>query len=228
MPENTARSDFAGVVALDGPSGTGKSTVARGLARRLGVRYLDTGAMYRAATLAVLRAGVALDDPVAIARRVETASIEVSTDPNAASICLDGEPVDDEIRSAEVTAAVSAVSAVAAVRAQLVAAQREVIDDGAIVVEGRDIGTVVWPGARPKVYLTAHARIRAERRAGETGQLADVAGVAADIERRDRLDSTRSASPLARADDAVDLDTTDLDVDAVIERLVALTAKSFA
>ncbi len=228
MPDNAVSPDFAGVVALDGPSGTGKSTVARGLARRLGVRYLDTGAMYRAATLAVLRCGVALDDPAGIAATVEDAAIALSTDPEAPAVHLDGDLVDLEIRSAQVTSAVSAVSAVAAVRARLVAVQREVIDDGGIVVEGRDIGTVVWPAARPKVYLTASASIRAERRAGETGQLGEVAAVAADIERRDRLDSSRAASPLQRADDAVELDTTDLDVDEVVDRLLELTMKSWS
>jgi CMP/dCMP kinase len=211
---------FAGVVALDGPSGTGKSTVARRLAGRLGARYLDTGAMYRAATVAVLRGGVALDDAAAISTAVENARIEISTDPVAASVTLDGERVDAEIRSAETTKAVSAVSAVPSVRALLVDAQRELIADGGIVVEGRDIGSVVWPTARPKVYLTASAEARARRRAGETG--GDVSAVAADIERRDRLDSTRAASPLTRSDDAVELDTTELDIDQVVDRRVVL------
>lgn len=217
---------FTGVVALDGPSGTGKSTVARRLAAALGARYLDSGAMYRAATLAVLRAGVDPADAVRVVEVAENSSIELSTDPEQPGIRLDGEPVDDAIRTPEVTAAVSAVSALPAVRALLVAAQRELIADGGIVVEGRDIGTVVWPTARPKVYLTASAETRAQRRASETGRLGDVAAVAADIERRDRLDSTRSASPLARADDAVDLDTTDLDVDQVVARLVELAEAS--
>jgi cytidylate kinase len=154
---------FAGVVALDGPSGTGKSTVARRLAARLGARYLDTGAMYRAATVATLRSGVDLGDPVAVTRVVEGAKIVISTDPEHVSITLDGEPVDDDIRSADTTAAVSAVSAVPAVRALLVDAQRELIADGGIVVEGRDIGSVVWPTARPKVYLTASPEARAQR-----------------------------------------------------------------
>lgn len=213
---------FAGVVALDGPSGTGKSTVARRLASRLGARYLDTGAMYRAATVAVLRSGVDLADPVGITRAVEGAKIDISTDPEHASITLDGEPVDEEIRSAEATAAVSAVSAVAAVRALLVDAQRALIGEGGIVVEGRDIGSVVWPTARPKVYLTASAEARATRRARELA--ADVATVAADIERRDTLDSSRAASPLVQAADAIELDTTELAIDDVVERLVDLTA----
>jgi cytidylate kinase len=214
---------FAGVVALDGPSGTGKSTVARRLATRLGARYLDTGAMYRAATVAVLRSGVQLTDPVAVTGVVEGAKIVISTDPEHVSITLDGEPVDDEIRSAATTTAVSAVSAVAAVRAQLVDLQRELIGDGGIVVEGRDIGSVVWPTARPKVYLTASPETRAARRAGELS--ADVAAVAADIRRRDDLDSSRAASPLVQAPDAIELDTTELGIDEVVDRLAGLAAE---
>jgi len=213
---------FAGVVALDGPSGTGKSTVARRLAARLGARYLDTGAMYRAATVAALRKGVDLGDGVAITDVVENARIEISTDPEHASVTLDGEPVDAEIRSADTTAAVSAVSAVPAVRALLVDAQRALIGDGGIVVEGRDIGSVVWPTARPKVYLTASPEARARRRAGEVG--GDVATVAADIARRDGLDSSRAASPLTQVADAIELDTTDLGIDEVVDRLVELAA----
>jgi len=216
---------YMGVVALDGPSGTGKSTVARRLADHLGARYLDTGAMYRAATVAALRRGADLQDPVAITAAVESATIVISTDPDAVSVTLDGEPVDDAIRSAETTRAVSAVSAVPAVRALLVDAQRNLISESiserGIVVEGRDIGSVVWPTAEPKVYLTASAEARARRRAGETGGA--VATVAADIERRDRLDSTRAASPLTQVDDAVELDTTDLDIDQVVARLVELS-----
>jgi cytidylate kinase len=214
---------FAGVVALDGPSGTGKSTVARRLAARLGARYLDTGAMYRAVTLAVLRAGVAPDDAAAVTAVASRVDLEVGTDPEHPLVRLDGADVAAEIRSAPVTAAVSAVSAVAEVRRLMVARQRALIGDGGIVVEGRDIGTVVCPDARPKVYLTASPRVRAERRAGELGPGTDLDAVAADIERRDRLDSSRPTSPLQRADDAIELDTTGLDIDAVVDQLVALT-----
>jgi cytidylate kinase len=216
---------FTGVVALDGPSGTGKSTVARRLAARLGARYLDTGAMYRAATVAVLRAGVDPVDEAAVTAVVERAVIALSTDADRPGVTLDGDDVTAEIRTAAVTSAVSAVSAVPSVRTLLVAAQRELIGDGAIVVEGRDIGSVVWPSARPKVYLTASAATRAARRATELGggSAADLASVAADIDRRDRLDSSRAASPLRRAEDAVDLDTTALDIEQVVDRLVELT-----
>jgi cytidylate kinase len=217
---------FDGVVALDGPSGTGKSTVARRLAQRLGARYLDTGAMYRAATVAVLRAGVDPNDAGAVVDVVASSRIDIGTDPAAPSVSVDGDRVDDAIRSADVTAAVSAVSAVPEVRTRMVTQQRRLIGAGGIVVEGRDIGSVVWPAARPKVFLTASAEIRARRRAGELGPQADVDAVAADIARRDGLDSSRATSPLAKADDAVELDTTDLDIDTVVERLVSMTLES--
>ena len=208
------------VVAMDGPSGTGKSTVSRRLAVRLGARYLDTGAMYRAATLAVLHRGVELADQAAIAAVVTQAHIEISTDPQRAAVALDGIPVDTEIRSGPVTAAVSVVSAVPAVRAYLVSAQRELIGAGGIVVEGRDIGSVVWPAAVPKIYLTADATVRARRRADELGPGADLDAVAQDIDRRDRLDSSRADSPLAKVEDAVEIDTTNLGINEVVDLLV--------
>jgi cytidylate kinase len=228
--EPPARSRFEGVVAIDGPSGTGKSTVARALARRLAARYLDTGAMYRAATLAVLRAGVDPADPEAVVEVVRRVAIDVSTSPDQPVVRLDGERVDGEIRSAPVTAAVSAVSAVYGVRTRLVARQRELISGGSasglsgisgIVVEGRDIGSVVWPQAAVKVFLTASSAERARRRAGElTG--VDVDSVEADLSRRDSLDSSRSDSPLPIANGAVELDTTGIGVDGVVERVVEL------
>jgi CMP/dCMP kinase len=211
---------FQGVVALDGPSGTGKSSAARLLARRLGSRYLDTGAMYRAATVAALHAGVDLADPEAISRTVAAAEIAISTDPEPALVRLDGVDVSQEIRSAAVTQAVSAVAAVPAVRTQLAAHQRKLIGAGGIVVEGRDIGSTVWPDADLKVYLTASPQARAQRRAGETGQHAEE--VAQSLHRRDHLDSSRSASPLRRADGAVELDTTELTLAEVVEALAAL------
>jgi cytidylate kinase len=211
---------FHGVVALDGPSGTGKSSAARLLARRLGSRYLDTGAMYRTATVAALHAGVDLTDAQAVARTVAAAEIAISTDPEPAVVRLDGVDVSQEIRSAAVTQAVSAVAAVPAVRVQLVAQQRELIGAGGIVVEGRDIGSTVWPDAELKVYLTASPEARALRRAGETGQHAEE--VAQSLRRRDRLDSSRSASPLRRADGAVELDTTELTLAEVVQTLASL------
>lgn len=224
-----------GVVAMDGPSGTGKSTVARRLARECGAGYLDTGAMYRAATLAVLRAGLgatsADGDVVAAA---SGARLESVTDAAAPAILLDGEDVEAEIRGPAVTGLVSAVSAHAGVRNLLVGRQREHVAaalaaGGGMVVEGRDIGTVVVPDAALKVYLTASDEIRAARRGAQDRKHgrggADASAVLADVRRRDRLDSTRTVSPLAAADDAVVLDTDDLSVDAVLDELRRLVGE---
>jgi len=212
------------VVAVDGPSGSGKSTVSRRLAAELGARYLDTGAMYRAATWAVLQADAELTDPDCIAKVVHAVTMEITTDPAAPSISLDGMNVDGPIRGAEVTRAVSAVAAVPAVRRLLVERQREIIAEaGRIVVEGRDIGTVVAPDADLKVYLTASAYARAARRSAE--QDADPSATAADLARRDHLDSTRKTDPLQRAADAVVLDSTELGIDEVVSELRALLRK---
>jgi cytidylate kinase len=206
------------VVAIDGPSGSGKSTVSRRLAAALDGRYLDTGAMYRAVTWAVLRAGVDPHDNDAVAKIAADVPLEVGTDPGDPHIRAAGVDVDTEIRGPRVTAAVSAVAAVPAVRALLVARQREIIAGaGRIVVEGRDIGSVVAPDADLKVYLTASARERARRRSAEVA--ADLTATAADLARRDRLDSTRAADPLRQAADAVVLDTTELGIDEVVARL---------
>ncbi|MEV0108018.1 (d)CMP kinase [Nocardia sp. NPDC050799] len=208
---------------MDGPSGTGKSSVSRRLAVRLSARYLDTGAMYRVATLQVLRAGVDPADPAAVAATVTDMPLRIGTDPERELIELDGVDVRTEIRGAEVTAAVSAVSAVPEVREQLVALQREIaVSAGRIVVEGRDIGTTVLPDADAKIYLTASAQARAHRRNQQNiaeGRGDDYAGVLADVERRDRLDSTRAVSPLRRAEDAVQVDTSELTMDETIEEL---------
>ena len=209
------------MVAVDGPSGSGKSTVSRQLAAALRARYLDTGAMYRAVTLAVLQAGVDPSDADAVAKVAMDARIVIGTDPEKPTTRLDGVAVDREIRGPEVTGAVSAVAAVPAVRRVLVAQQREIIATAErIVVEGRDIGTVVAPEARPKVYLTASADARAHRRSTEAD--ADLDATAVDLARRDRLDSTRTTDPLAKAADAVELDTTGLGIDEVVTRLRAL------
>lgn len=216
------------VIALDGPSGSGKSTVARRLATRLDWRYVDTGATYRAATLAVLRRGADLADPLEVSATVSAARIELSTDPAAPRVLLDGEDVSVVIRSPEVTAAVSAVSAVPEVRTLLVALQRELAGSDGAVLEGRDIGTVVMPYAPVKVFLDASPEIRAGRRAGDidagvpTAEGDLVARVTLDLARRDGLDSSRAASPLQAAPDAVHLDSGDLDADAVVERVLVL------
>jgi cytidylate kinase len=208
----------APVIAIDGPSGSGKSTVARALAARLGLRYLDTGAMYRAVTAAVLAAGVDLGDADAIAALAPGLTIDISTDAAPARISVGGRDVTGDIRGPAVTAAVSAVSAVPAVRAAMVARQRELIGAGGIVVEGRDIGTAVAPDADLKIFLTADPAERAARRAIETD--ATVGATEADLARRDRLDASRAASPMAQAPDALVLDSTDLDPEAVVERIL--------
>jgi cytidylate kinase len=212
------------VIALDGPSGTGKSTVARALARRLGFRYLDTGAMYRAVTWAVLRDGVDPEDAAAVTELVRRTRVEVSTDPDHSRVTVDGRPVDREIRSRAVTVAVSPVSAMPGVREVLVAAQQGLIGAGRVVVEGRDIGTVVAPTAPLKIFLTASPDARAHRRSRQDGST-DHKSTAADLDRRDTYDSTRQHSPLRAADDAVHVDTTALAVPEVIQRLVDLATQ---
>jgi cytidylate kinase len=215
-------------IALDGPSGSGKSTVARALARRLGWRYVDTGATYRAVTLAVLRSGADVSDEQAVTGVARGAAIDLSTDPDVPGVRLDGDDVSADIRGAAVTQAVSAVSAVPGVRRLMVELQRRLAGSDGAVVEGRDIAAVVLPGAAVKVFLDASPEERARRRAGDadTGVAAaqqDVqAAVAADLARRDRLDSTRATSPLAPAPDAVQLDSSTLDADAVVARVLDL------
>ncbi|MEU4570136.1 (d)CMP kinase [Micromonospora sp. NPDC023956] len=209
------------VVAVDGPSGSGKSTVSRRLAVGVDARYLDTGAMYRAVTWAVLRSGVDPADAEAVAKVAGEIDLRIGTDPQGYGVTVDGHTVDADIRGPEVTGAVSAVAAVPAVRALLVARQRDMITHaGRIVVEGRDIGSVVAPDAELKVYLTASEAARAQRRSAQDA--ADVTATAADLARRDRLDSTRKADPLQQSADAVVLDTTELGIDEVVARLRAL------
>ncbi|WP_025620004.1 (d)CMP kinase [Salinispora cortesiana] len=212
------------VVAVDGPSGSGKSTVSRRLAIALGARYLDTGAMYRAVTWAVLRSGVDLADPSAVAKVAGETELGIGTDPEGYGVTADGVPIEVEIRGPEVTGAVSAVAAVPAVRSMLVIRQRDLAAAaGRIVVEGRDIGAVVAPDADLKVYLTASAAARAARRSAEDST--DAGQTAADLARRDRLDSTRKADPMTQAPDAVVLDTTELGIDEVVTRLQEMLAE---
>lgn len=214
-------------IAIDGPSGTGKSTASRRLAAHLGGAYLDTGAMYRVATLYVLDRGLDLTDPAAVAAAVRTLPIQVGSDPLDEAVLLAGRDVRTEIRGPEVTAAVSAVSALPEVRTALVQAQRDVAAaHPLIVLEGRDIGTVVLPDAPVKIYLTASAQVRADRRNRQIvagGGPDDLAAVLADVERRDLADSTREVAPLRPAEDAVVLDTTELSFDEVLTRLIELT-----
>ncbi|MFC5832044.1 (d)CMP kinase [Nonomuraea insulae] len=206
---------------MDGPSGSGKSSVSRGVARALGLRYLDTGAMYRAMTWWMLGQGVDLADPAAVAARCGEPVLVSGTDPDGPAIHVDGVDVAGPIRESDVTGSVSAVAAVPEVRVRLVALQREIIGAGDIVVEGRDIGTVVWPEAAVKIYLTASPEARARRRSAE------VAGTTAQahqeaMARRDKLDSTRKTDPLSMAAGAVELDTTPLTLEEVIGEVLRL------
>lgn len=213
------------VVAVDGPGGSGKSTVARAVARQLGFDYLDTGSTYRAVTWLALQHGTDLRDDEAVATVAELAVLDVGTDPAAPSIAVNGRRVDDEVRSDAVNAAVSAVSAVPEVRRRLVALQQRVIAAaGDVVIEGRDTGAVVAPTAAVKVYLTAREDVRAARRAREQGRDdADaLARTAAALGRRDSLDSSRSVSPLTVAPGAVVIDTSTLAVDDVVRQIIDL------
>jgi cytidylate kinase len=204
------------VIAIDGPAGAGKSTVARALAERLGFTYLDSGAMYRCLALAALRAGVDPDDGEAAARL----AAELEFGFADARVVLGGEDVGEEIRAPEVTAAASRVSVHAQVRAAMVARQRDMIASGRYVAEGRDIGTVVSPDAPLKVFLTATEDERARRRAAETGEPAAAVRVAQ--AERDARDREREHGALRAAGDAVEVDTTGLAIDEVVARIAAL------
>jgi len=218
------------IVAVDGPSGTGKSTMCRALAKRLDAKYVDTGAMYRVATLAVLRAGV---DPADTAKVIEATAdlpLEVSDDPDSTEVLFAGEDVKAEIRGAEVTKHVSAVSAIPEVRVNLVELQRKLArESGRAIVEGRDIGTVVLPDAPAKVFMTASAEVRAKRRYDQdvaAGREADFDAVLADVQRRDEADSSRATSPLKPADDAVLVDTSEMTPDEVLAALTEVVERS--
>ncbi|MFC5730960.1 MULTISPECIES: (d)CMP kinase [Nocardioides] len=209
------------VVAVDGTSGSGKSSTCRAVADRLGLRYLDTGAQYRAMTWWMLRNGVDVHDPAAVAAQAGTPVLRSGTDPLHPTITVDGSDVAVEIRSDEVNGAVSPVSTVPEVRERLVALQREIIGDGGIVVEGRDIGSVVWPQAEVKVYLTADPSARAARRALENGGT-DVDATQASLLARDKIDSGRAVAPLTMAEGAVHIDSTDLALEEVVDLVVGL------
>lgn len=205
------------VIAIDGPAGSGKSTVAREVARRLGLDWLDTGAMYRAVALAALRRGIDPADAEAVGRLAASVAIDVGE-----RVHLDGADVTSEVRSPEVDRAVSAVAAHPAVRAEMVRRQREwAAARGGGVVEGRDIGSVVFPDAELKVYLTARDEVRAKRRAAQR-EAADTGEVAAAIARRDRLDATRATSPLVVPEGAVVIDTSDRTVADVADAIVGM------
>ena len=215
------------IVAVDGPAGSGKSSVCRNVAERAGARYLDTGAMYRAITLAALDAGIDPDDALAVAGFARTVSLTSGTDPSDPHIKIDERDVSTEIRGDDVTAAVSAVSAVPEVRDILVAMQREEVSAAqragdSIVVEGRDIGTVVLPDADLKIFLTADPAERARRRATQNEAPEEVTSTQEALLVRDAKDSTRAVSPLTRASDAIELDTTHMSLDEVVDAVLDL------
>lgn len=234
------------VVAIDGPSGTGKSTVARSVARRLGARYLDTGALYRLVTVHVLTAGIDPADADAVAASLPGLVLDPPTDPDAQVHLLDGVDVTARIREPGIDAVVSAVAANPAVRTFLLGIQRSIAAAGPAVVEGRDIGTVVVPGARVKIFLTADPDVRAARRAAQNAAAArpDTAGatgasragevaadrraIAAELARRDRADSTRPVAPLDIAADAAVIDSTDLTVEQTISAVLRRIAAGLA
>ena len=209
------------VIAVDGPSGSGKSSTSRGVATRLDLRYLDTGAMFRAMTWWMLEHGIDVHDQTAVAAVAEKPVIVSGTDPQAPTITVDGTDVAAAIRGEEVTGAVSPVSAVPAVRTRLLELQREVIGAGGIVVEGRDIGSVVCPEAPVKVFLTADAAARAARRALEEGG-SDLAATEQSLLARDKIDSGRSTAPLTMPAGARHIDTTSFTLDEVIDQVAAL------
>lgn len=212
------------IIAIDGPSGAGKSTLGRMLARELGLLYLDTGAMYRAAALAVMRSGVSTQDSGTVAQVVNEARINLQGDPDSLRVTLDDEDVSDELRSEEVSHNASVISTISEVRRALVARQRTLAERGrGAVLDGRDIGTVVFPGADIKFFLTARPEERANRRYEEErlrARDASFEDTLADINQRDRRDSTRADSPLAIAEDAIVIDSTELSIDEVYERML--------
>lgn len=220
------------IVAVDGPSGTGKSTTCRALAKRLDAKYVDTGAMYRVATLAVLRAGVDPADTTAVISATADLPLEVSDDPDSTQVIFDGEDVSRVIREDEVTRNVSAVSAIPEVRQNLVDLQRNLaVKAHRAIVEGRDIGTVVLADAPAKAFMTASAEVRAQRRHDQNlaaGIESDFDTVLADVQRRDAADSSRTTSPLRPAEDAVLVDTSDMSRDEVLDALVAVVEESTA
>ena len=212
------------VIAIDGPAGSGKSTIAARLAKKLGYINLESGAMYRALALKALRYQVSLDDPEALRQLAEKTAIQLEPQPEGNRVLLDGRDVSQRIREADVTAAASRVSVHPPVRKIMVARQREMGTRGGVVMEGRDIGTAVFPDAEVKVFLDADARIRAQRRVAQNGihTPEEARLIVEDLVARDQRDRTRTASPLVPAPDAVILDTTNLSIDEVVTRIEEL------
>lgn len=218
------------IIAIDGPAGAGKSTVARAVARRLGYLFINTGAMYRAVAWKALREGVSLDDPGAVGRLAGESLIELTREVDSMRVLIDGRDITDEIATPQVGHAASMVSTISAVRRALVARQQQMGRAGGVVMEGRDIGTQVFPNAEVKIYLDASPETRAQRRYDE--DLARGVAVASpeemkeEIERRDHRDKTRADSPLLRAEDAVYIDSSAMAVDEVVERILEIALSS--
>jgi CMP/dCMP kinase len=211
------------IVAIDGPSGAGKSTLAKRLASELGFTYMDTGAMYRALALKVLREGVDLADDVAMARLIESTTVDLQPANGALRVLLDGADVAGEIRTPQVSQMASKASALPAVRARLLELQREMGRRGSVVAEGRDIGTVIFPGAAVKIFLQASAAERARRRFAElqaAGQAVKLDETLREIEERDRRDSGRDLAPLRQAEDALLIDSSSMDADQVMAKVL--------
>ena len=216
-------------VAIDGPASSGKSTISKLIAKENHFVYLDTGAMYRVVTLAVLKNQISLDDHRAIEQLVQTIEIGFSMQDGKQSVFMNGEDVTDEIRSVEVTRNVSAVSALKEVRTRLVHLQREIAENHSIIMDGRDIGTVVLPQAEIKIFLVASVEERAKLRFienQEKGIEMSYEELVEDIRRRDHIDSTRKESPLKKAEDAIEIDTTTMTIDDVVKTVTALIQKN--
>ena len=216
-------------VAIDGPASSGKSTISKLIAKENHFVYLDTGAMYRVVTLAVLRNKISIDDHEAIEKLVQTIEIGFSMKDGKQSVFMNGEDVTDEIRSVEVTKNVSAVSAIKEVRTRLVHLQQEIAENHSIIMDGRDIGTVVLPQAEIKIFLVASVEERAKRRFienQEKGIEMSYEELVEDIRRRDHIDSTRKESPLKKAEDAIEIDTTTMTIEDVVKTVTALIQKN--
>jgi cytidylate kinase len=217
------------VIAIDGPAGAGKSTVARKVAARLGLTYVDSGATYRAAALKVLQSAISPDDEQGVARLIAQTDIRITTDGLQSRVLIDGQDVTEKIRTSEVTLAAAKISRLSEVRAKLVAVQRGFAMGRGVVMEGRDIGTVVFPNAGLKVFLRADPEERARRRLNQDtkeGRLATLEQTAYEIARRDQLDAERKISPLVPAPDAYQIDSTDLAADQVVEQILGLAREN--
>ena len=218
------------IIAIDGPAGAGKSTVARAVARRLGYLFINTGAMYRTVAWKALREGVALDDTDSVGRLARESLIELTGDVDSMRALIDGRDITDEIATSQVGQAASIVSTVSAVRRALVARQQQMGREGGVVMEGRDIGTQVFPNAEVKIYLDASSEARAERRFAEDADrgvaVASLEQMKAEIEERDHRDKTRADSPLTQAEDAIYIDSSAMTIDEVVEQILEIAERS--